>query len=413
MLTPRELIDIADGSTAITDQLYTYLIREIVTRMMLRLGRGEKYLLTASDAWKIRSLQEEGFLLYQDIMKEIEKYTGLQQKEIRDAFQQACIQAIQYDDEIYRAAGLSPLPLWQSPHLVRLMERNYNATMQAWQNFTRTTADEAQRLFINECDFAYHKVSTGAVSYSQAVREAIETAASGGIYVNWADAQGNVYHRDTIEVAVARAVRTGVAQAAGDISLKRMEEMDWDIILVSSHVGARIGDGGENPGNHAWFQGKYYSRTGKDNRFLNFFEATGYGTGEGLSGYNCRHSFGSGTGRDEDNPFAKVDTKENKRVYLLEQRQRLLERRIRKTKRDFMAWQATVDNCEDEGLKADFQKTVDRKAALLKKQNEEYREFCKQNNLRTQNERLQITQWNRAQANKAIAAARRYEKEKK
>lgn len=411
MLTPRELLDIVDGSTAITDQLYTYLIREIVERMMLRLGRGEKYLLTSSDRWRIKIMQDAGYL-YQDIIQEIGKYTKLQQAEIQAAFQDAGIRALAWDDKIYEAAGLSPLPLWQSPHLVRLMERNYNATMQAWQNFTRTTADEAQRLFINECDFAYHKVSTGAVSYSQAVREAIETAVSGGIYVNWTDAQGNVYHRDTIEVAVARAVRTGVAQAAGDISLKRMEEMDWDIILVSSHVGARIGDGGENPGNHAWWQGKYYSRTGKDDRFPPF-SVTGYGTGEGLSGYNCRHSFGSGTGRDEDNPFAKVDTEENKKVYLLEKRQRLLERRIRHTKRDLMGWQATVDSCEDEVLKADFQKTVDRKAALLKKQNEEYREFCRQNNLRTQNERLQIAQWSRAEANKAIAAARRYEKGEK
>lgn len=410
MLTPRELLDIADGSTKIAEELHIYLIREIVERMMLRLGRGEKYLLTSSDQWRIKIMQDAGYI-YQDIIRELAKYTKLQQAEIQAAFQDAGIRALAWDDKIYEAAGLSPLPLWQSPHLVRLMERNYNATMQAWKNYTRTTADEAQRLFINECDFAYHKVSTGAVSYSQAVREAIETAVSGGIYVNWTDAQGNVYHRDTIEVAVARAVRTGVAQAAGDISIKRMEEMEWDIILVSSHVGARIGDGGENPGNHSWWQGKYYSRTGQDKRFLPF-SVTGYGTGEGLSGWNCRHSFGSGTGRDEDNPFSKVDTEENKRVYLLEQRQRLLERRIRKTKRDFMAWQATVDSCEDEGLKVDFQKTVDRKAALLKKQNEEYRKFCRQNNLRTQMERIQIAQWNRAQANKAIAAARRYEKGK-
>ena len=28
MLTPRELLDIVDGSTTITDQLYTYLIRD-------------------------------------------------------------------------------------------------------------------------------------------------------------------------------------------------------------------------------------------------------------------------------------------------------------------------------------------------------------------------------------------------
>lgn len=411
MLTPRELLDISDGSTKIAEDLQIYLIREIVERMMIRLGRGEKYLLTSSDRWRIRALQEEGLLLRQDIIRELSKYTGLQKKEIQAAFQQACIQAIRYDNEIYRSAGLSPLPLWQSPHLVRLMERNYRATMKEWRNYTRTTADEAQRLFVNECDLAYHKVSTGAVSYSQAVREAIETAVSGGIYVNWRDTEGNIYHRDTIEVAVARAVRTGVAQAAGDIAMKRMEEMDWDIILVSSHVGARIGDGGENPGNHSWWQGKYYSRTGKDKRFPPF-SVTGYGTGEGLSGWNCRHSFGSGTGRDEDNPFRQVDTEENKRVYLLEQRQRLLERRIRHTKRELMGWQATVEHCEDEALRADFQKTVDRKSALLKRQNEEYQAFCKQNNLRTQMERIQIAQWGRKEANKAIAAARRYEKGK-
>lgn len=250
MLTPSELLDIADGSTKISEDLQVYLIREIVERMMIRLGRGEKYLLTSSDRWRISIMQDAGYL-YEDIIREIAKYTKLQKKEIQAAFQQACIQAIQYDDEIYRAAGLSPLPLWQSPHLVRLMERNYRATMNEWRNYTRTTADEAQRLFVNECDLAYHKVSTGAVSYSQAVREAIETAVSGGIYVNWRDAEGNIYHRDTIEVAVARAVRTGVAQAAGDVCLGRMIEMGYDKVLVSSHMGSR-------PSHEVWQGGIYH-----------------------------------------------------------------------------------------------------------------------------------------------------------
>lgn len=245
MLTPRELLDIADGSTKIAEELQIYLIREIVERMMIRLGRGEKYLLTSSDRWRIQIMQEAGYL-YEDIIREIAKYTKLQQKEIQAAFQQACIQAIQYDDEIYRAAGLSPLPLWQSPHLVRLMERNYNATMKEWRNYTRTTSDEAQRLFINECDLAYHKASTGAVAYNVAVREAIENVSSGGIYITYPSG-----HKDTIEVAVARAVRTGVAQAAGDICLGRMIEMGYDKVLVSSHMGSR-------PSHEFWQGGIYH-----------------------------------------------------------------------------------------------------------------------------------------------------------
>lgn len=245
MLTPRELLDIADGSTKIAEELHIYLIREIVERMMLRLGRGEKYLLTSSDQWRIKIMQDAGYI-YQDIIRELAKYTKLQQAEIQAAFQDAGIRALAWDDKIYEAAGLSPLPLWQSPHLVRLMERNYNATMQAWKNYTRTTADEAQRLFINECDFAYHKVSTGAVSYSQAVREAIESVSSGGIYVTYPSG-----HKDTIEVAVARAVRTGVAQAAGDVCLGRMIEMGYDKVIVSSHLGSR-------PSHEVWQGGIYH-----------------------------------------------------------------------------------------------------------------------------------------------------------
>lgn len=410
MLSPHYLSQIAEGSEQIASQLHEYIIKEIVDRMMIRLGRSETYILTSSDEWRVRILQDSGYL-YEDIVKEIAKYTKLQQDEIREAMEEAGVKAITYDDAIYKAAGLSPLPLWESPHLVRLMEHNYTATLGEWKNYTRTTADTAQRLFINECDLAYHKVSSGAVAYNQAVKEAIESVISGGVYVVWKDENGNVYHRDTIEVATARAVRTGVAQATGDISIKRMEEMDWDIILVSAHIGARTGDGGQNPGNHLWWQGQYYSRTGKDKRFPPF-SVTGYGTGEGLCGWNCRHSFGSGSGDEKDNPYKDIQTADNVRVEQLEQRQRLLERRVRKTKREVMGMQAAVDGCKDDTLKFSLQQDLDRKSYLLSRQNKEYWEFCKANDLRPLQERLQIAKWTRKEAARAVGAARRYENRK-
>ena len=48
---------------------------------MIRLNRGEEYLLTSRDKWQIEVLQEAGYLL-EDIQKEIEKRTGEQAKEI-------------------------------------------------------------------------------------------------------------------------------------------------------------------------------------------------------------------------------------------------------------------------------------------------------------------------------------------
>ena len=404
MLDPHYLQQIADGAENIASQLHEYIIRQIVDRMMIRIGRGDDYLLTSSDAWRIQVLQDSGYLL-QDITEELAKYTKQQEKEIKAAMEEAGVKALEYDDKIYQAAGLSPMPLTQSPALIRLMERSYNATLGEWRNMTRGTAEAAQRLFLNECDFAYNKVMSGATSYSQAVREAVETVTSGGVYVDYPSG-----HRDTIEVATARAVRTGIAQAAGDISIKRMEEMDWDTILVSAHIGARTGDGGQNPGNHLWWQGQFYSRTGRDKRFPNFYERTGYGTGVGLSGYNCRHSFGSGDG--VNNPYTDIQTADNVRMEKLEQRQRTLERRVRKTKREVMGLQEAVDKCQDEAARFELQQTLDRKSCLLSKQNRAYREFCKENDLRPLNERLQIARWSREQAAKARGAARRYQNTK-
>lgn len=406
MLDPHYLQHIADGSEQIASQLHEYIIRQIVDRMMIRIGRGYEYLLTASDRWRIQVLQDAGYLL-EDIAAELEKYTKRQQKEIKAAMEEAGVRALEYDHRIYEAAGLSIVPLWESPQLVRLMERNYRATLGEWNNYTRTTAETAQRLYINECDLAYNKVMSGAVSYSQAVREAVESVASGGVYVAYPSG-----HRDTVEVATARAVRTGIAQAAGDIALKRMEEMDWDIILVSAHIGARTGDGGQNPGNHSWWQGKFYSRTGRDKRFLPF-SVTGFGTGEGLSGYNCRHSFGSGDG--ENNPFQELrdgNDKDAGKTEALEQRQRALERRVRKTKREVMGLQGAVKKCQDEKTKFELQQVLDRKSYLLQKQNKAYTDFCSDNDLRTQSERLQIAKWNREQAAKARGAAKQYQNAK-
>ena len=403
MLRPAYLAAIAEGSEQIASDLHDYIVQAIVGRMMERIGRGEKYLLTSADRWRIQILQDAGELL-ENITAELSLYTGKQIQEIRSAMEEAGVKALEADDLIYSAAGLSTVPLWESPALVRLMERNMNASLDEWRNYTRTTAEEAQRLYITECDKAYNRIMSGAVAYTQAVKEAVEEVASAGVAVKYPTG-----HTDTLETATARAVRTGIAQATGDISLKRMEEMDWDIILVSAHIGARTGDGGQNPGNHLWWQGQFYSRTGKDKHFPPFSQ-TGYGTGEGLCGWNCRHSFGCGDG--VHNPYKDIQTEDNVRMEKLEKRQRELERRVRKTKRAVMGMQTAVEQCQDEAAKFALQQELNRKSYLLQRQNQAYQDFCKYNSLRPLSERLKIARWSREQAAKARGAARRYQNAK-
>ena len=404
MLTPEYLYRITEGAEEIASQLHSNIMQKIIERMMIRLGRGEDYLLTTTDKWQIEVLQEAGYLL-EDIQKEIADKTKKQVKEIKKAMEDAGVQALQWDDKIYQAAGLSPVPLLQSPALMRLMQRNYEATTGEWNNFARTTAGSAQRLFIEQMDNAYNMVTSGAVSYTEAVRDVINNVSEVGVKVNYPSGR-----RMSIEAATMVIVRTGISQAAAEVSLERMKEMDWDIILVSSHLGARVGDGGQNPGNHSWWQGKFYSRTGKDKRFPDFVSSTGYGTVTGLCGANCRHSFGTGDG--ENNPFEQYDNEENKKSYKIQQRQRKLERQIRDTKRKVQNIQTAVDNCKDEKLKFELQQKLDRKSYTLSQQNKAYKQYCKDNNLKEYAERLKVAKWDGQQAAKAAGAARRYQNAK-
>lgn len=245
MLNPDYLLHISEGAEEIAEKLRQEIIRKIVYRIMLRLGRGEGYLLTSVDKWQIERLQEAGYLL-EEIQAEIAKYTRLQEQEIKEAMEDAGVKALAYDDEIYKSVGLNPTPLEQSPHMIRLMQRNYEATIGEWKNFTRTTAIESQRLFINQLDRAYNLVSTGAISYTEAVKEAINTAISDGGTILYPTG-----HKDKLEVATLRAVRTGVSQATAQIQLARMEEMGVGLCIVSSHLGARP--------SHSLWQGKVYS----------------------------------------------------------------------------------------------------------------------------------------------------------
>lgn len=405
MLDPEYIRTKTEQSEENTSSLVDSIITLMIRRMMARIGRGAKYLFTAVDRWQIQIMQDAGMLL-EDIQQEVVKFTKIQQSEVKAAMEESGIKAISYDDKIYTDAGLEPTPLRQSPLMVRQMQRAYEATNGEIRNLTRTTALEAQKLYINECDKAYNLVTSGAVSYTQAVKEAVSNAISSGGAIVYPTG-----HKDTLETAVARSVRTGIAQATGDIQLTRMIEMDWDIILTSAHLGARTGDGGMNPSNHLWWQGQFFSRTGRTPQFPDFIKSTGYGTITGLCGVNCRHSFGPGDG--VNNPFADINTEDNNRIEQLNKRQRELERRVRKTKQELIGIKEALDGAKDNSLKFELQQEYDRKAALLRKQNESYNTFCKDNDLKKLTERLSIAKWNREQAAAANGAATRYNNARK
>ena len=399
MLTPQELLEIVDTLHPQLDTLNQWITADLISRLMARLGRGEEFLLTGTDQWQLEVYKSAGGH-YEALEREIKRFTKRTDAEVRAIFEDAGIRAWAADDAFYVAHGLESVPLAQSEYMIRLLTDTYQRTNGEIHNFTRTTAKASQQQLINVLDTAHFKVMSGAQSYTQAVKDAVNDIISNQAKVHYPTG-----HVDTIETAVLRAVRTGVGQASGNMAIQGMIERDWDLIRTSAHIGARYGDGGENPSNHFWWQGKLFSRTGKTPGYLLFEEATGYGTGEGLCGWNCRHSFGPGD--PDHNPYADFDAEENKKVYDLSQQQRKAEARIRQQKIKVLGLREAVDAAEDTAVKVTLQDEYNKAALKLQRYNQEYKSFCEDFGLIMLMDRVSVAKWTRSEAAKATAAARK------
>ena len=395
MITPEQFQEIGETLLPLLDDLTEWIARDMIERFMIRFGRGEEKLLTGTDEWQAWVLKQAGGNL-DEIQKALAKSTGKSQQEIAKIFRDSGIQAAKADAE---AAAVTFSGL--SSGMMAIITDAYERTVGEISNITRTTAGATNQAFIDICDAAYWKVRTGAQSYTAAMLEGIKELGQVQPIVRYPSG-----HKDTLEVAVLRCIRTGVAQSSGNMTIQQCKDMGWNHVLVSQHLGARVSD--TDPiADHAGWQGKVYCIAGKDAQFDNLLDATGYPENPlGLCGYNCRHSFTPflpGVSRNNNKP---IDTEANRRAYELSQTQRAMERRIRAQKRKCAALHTAVKSCEDTAGKAKLQEKYAQSAKRLQDQNAAYTKFCADNDLKPYHERLAVAGWDRSAASTASAAAR-------
>ena len=395
MITPEQFQEIGETLLPLLDELTEWITRDMIERFMIRFGRGEEKLLTGTDEWQAWVLKQAGGNL-DEIQKALAKSTGKSQQEIAKIFKDSGIQAAKADAE---AAAVTFSGL--SPGMMAIITDAYERTVGEISNITRTTAGTTNQAFIDICDAAYWKVRTGAQSYTAAMLEGIKELGQVQPIVRYPSG-----HKDTVEVAVLRCIRTGVAQSSGAMTIQQCKDMGWNHVLVSQHLGARVSDT-DPVADHAGWQGKVYCIDGKDAQFDNLLDATGYPENPlGLCGYNCRHSFTpflSGVSQNHSKP---IDTEANRNAYELSQTRLAMERRIRAQKRKCTALHTAVKNCEDPAAKAKLQEKYAQSAKRLQEQNAAYTKFCADNDLKPYHERLAVAGWDRSAASTASAAAR-------
>lgn len=306
------------------------LAEDITADMARRIAK--EGFLTETASWQYEKMRElYGSQVYEYVMERLQSWLGKTQGELRGLFQEAGIQAMKYDDRIYRAAGFTPKALEESPALAALLEAGLKQTSGTFHNLVGTTALGTQRVFFRVCDRAHLQVISGGMDFQRAVREAVEEAAGLCPMVEYPSGK-----KDSLDVAVRRCVVTGVNQTCLKIQEAQLEGLGCDLVETTAHGGARP--------SHAVWQGKVCSFSGKDKRYPDFRSFTGYGRGDGLGGWNCRHSFFPFFDGISESAYPRRELEamnnatvcyKGKEIPLYEatQRQREMERNIRRFKR--------------------------------------------------------------------------------
>lgn len=235
-------------------------------------------------------------------------------------------------------------------------------------------------------DSAALQAQSGAINYNQAIKTAVKELADSGLKV--VDYESG--HRDHIDVAVRRAVMTGVSQICAKYTEQSAEYLDTPYFEVSAHVGARDKPGPSPWSSHKDWQGRVYSVRAGD-IYPSIYDVCGLGAVDGLEGANCRHrrfpwveGVSERTYTDEqlkhidDGHGCMFDGKDYT-AYEATQMQRRIERTVRKLKREKAAYKAA-------GLHEDETAVNIR----LRRLNAKYKAFSAEAGMPEQPERMRI-----------------------
>lgn len=382
---PKVLDALPEELAELFRALEDMLLDEICSRLKLADQLNE---VTVQD---IKALRSHGIDL-KDIEKAIRKTTGISEKKLKELLDDVVERNQKYYTDLIDLAHIT------HPETLVSIEDTwaiYEQTKQTMRNLTRSMGFlvDAGRTMLPPAkayqwalDSAALQVQSGAINYNQAIKTAVKELADSGLKV--VDYESG--HRDHIDVAVRRAVMTGVSQICAKYTEQSAEYLDTPYFEVSAHVGARDKPGPSPWSSHKDWQGRVYSvRTG--DIYPSIYDVCGLGAVDGLEGANCRHrrfpwveGVSERTYTDEqlehidDGHECTFDGKDYT-AYEATQMQRRIERTVRKLKREKAAYKAA-------GLHEDETAVNIR----LRRLNAKYKAFSAKAGLPEQPERMSV-----------------------
>lgn len=344
--TPELLDALPEDLAELFRELELVLLDEICSRLKVADELNE---VTVQD---IKALRAHGIDL-KKIKKAIQKATGISEQELNKLLDDVVERNQQYYTNVIDLAHITqPETLvsiedtWAIYQQTKRDLRNITQSMGFLVDAGRTMLPPA-KAYQWALDSAALQVQSGAINYNQAIKTAVKELADSGLKV--VDYESG--HRDHVDVAVRRAVMTGVSQICAKYTEQSAEYLDTPYFEVSAHVGARDKPGPSPWSSHKDWQGRVYSvRVG--DIYPSIYDVCGLGAVDGLEGANCRHrrfpwveGVSERTYTNEqlehidDDHGCTFDGKDYT-AYEATQMQRRIERTVRKLKREKTAYKA-------------------------------------------------------------------------
>lgn len=412
MLEPDYFYGKSDVLISYEQELEDWILQDIAMRLLKAEAMAGT---TDMELYKLRQLG----LHQNEIVKRLSALTQKSTAEIRRLLQDAVLTSWDDDKSALSRLEIDAVSPLENPVVMELLDAEFKKTLGEVNNLTRSTMMQSQRDLMNMLNEAEMRVAAGVQSYSAAVCDILDQYGRTGVMIDYPTGT-----RRTLEAAVRMCVVTSMNQTAAQVTNHYIAEHNVEYVLVSAHLGARTqGKGQPYLAGHDNWQGRCYKISGSEPDAPNLAETTGYdivnGTGHvlnplGLHGYNCRHSH-KPWNKSLRNPYLdengnlKIDSEENRKVYELQQQQRAMERAIRQTKRQLLVKQAEIDGVAETDVKTMLQPEYDRLAYRLRTQNQKYKQFCADNGLQTQADRIKVAGFKRAQSAKTNGRATAYQ----
>lgn len=312
-LTPEQVDELAASLVSGHEER---MVAEIMERLTTSLVSGGT--LSIADQ---RTLETAAAMNREEVARILAVHGPAISKETRRLVSEALIASDTGDVEllgsVYAAGAAGP-----SAAFARMAQETAGGVAQVIARNNLKMAYRAQQVWYDVAAEAIAATNHGALPLDRVMSRAVSRLSKEGL--STIDYASGV--KSDIDVAVRRHVRTQVSQASARMTMARLDQYGHDLVYTSAHFGARP--------EHAAWQGKAFSRSGRTKGYPDLVSETGYGTVTGLLGANCGHSVTPFFPGITDLPQMpeSINGMTNDELYEATQKQRGYERAVRQTK---------------------------------------------------------------------------------